>query len=197
MGIKEYAPFNYAVNAWSKCIKQLRYDAAIVFFGDSLTIQMDFQESFPNYKIVNLGYAGSNLTEMSTRAKVISYVTPEKIFFMGGVNSLDDLTVKKASQIYRGILDQIVEQNPSAEVFIQSILPIATNAESRRLTNGNIKLMNQELQSIAEEYNMQYIDLYSIYELDGVINPEYTYDGVHLLDTAKPLWIEAIREFID
>lgn len=197
LGIREYVPKDFTLLSWNRCIEQLIYDADIVFFGDSLTSRINFQKAFPEYKIVNLGLSGDNLTQMKNRADIIANLHPEKIFIMGGVNSLDDLSINKASSIYAEILDIITETNPNAKVYIQSILPISKSAYSRKLTNDNIRLMNASLQAIADEHKMEYLDLYSIYDLDGYLNSEYTEDGIHLNGSSEYLWIEAIRPYVN
>lgn len=197
LGIKEYAPKDFTLLSWNRSIEQMEYDADIVFFGDSLTSRINFQKAYPDKKIINLGLSGDNLTQMKSRAYIISNLSPEKIFIMGGVNSLDDLSIEKASSLYREILDIISEGNPSAEIIIESILPIAKSAYSRKLTNDSIISMNRSLQAICNEYGLHYVDLYSVYEEDGFLNPSHTEDGVHLISESEYLWIDKIRSFVE
>lgn len=43
---------------------------------------------------------------------------------------------------------------------------------------------------------MTYIDVYSVYVLNGEMNPEYTKDGIHLKDEYKYLWLDVLAEYI-
>lgn len=195
-GVQEYAPDNPAQSSWDTTLQQLRYDADVVFFGDSITRSVDFQSYFPDYKIVNLGVSGDNLTQMNRRTSTIAYLSPEMIFIMGGVNSLDDLSVNNATSKYRSLIGSVLSSNPSAKVFIQSILPISVSAHSRRLTNKSIIEMNTSLQNVAEEYGAVYIDVHSAFIANGSMNPLYTVDGVHLSNEGKELWIDILRQYI-
>ena len=66
----------------------------------------------------------------------------------------------------------------------RNILPISNKNQTDGLTNENIV----KLQEIAERQGVPYIDVYSVYVLNGEMNPEHTTNGVHLiLFTATPL----------
>ena len=70
LGLKEpVVKTNHALLAWENCLEKLDYDADVVFFGDSITYQSDFQH--PGLKIVNLGYSGDTLSGIA-RAKGVS-----------------------------------------------------------------------------------------------------------------------------
>ncbi len=49
---------------------------------------------------------------------------------------------------------------------------------------------------IAGEKGMIYIDLFSLYCIDGQLPDELTNDGIHLLPKAYDRWAEAIREYV-
>lgn len=173
------------------------YDSDIVFIGDSLTRGENFQEYFPDKKIVNLGISGDTLSGIAKRAFVISELVPEKIFVEGGVNSLSSNSVDKLAVQYETMIKDIMSDNPDNEIFIQSILPISNKNQTRGLTNENIIKLNAKLQEIAKKHGITYVDIYSAYVLDGEMNPEYTRDGVHLKDEYKHLWLDILSEYIN
>ena len=171
----------------------MNYDTDIVFFGDSLTIMTDFQTAYPDYKIFNFGVYGDNLTELKNRTYVIKNLTPSKIFFLGGINSLfNSYPMDKSIATYRTIVEEMVNDNPATEIYLQSILPIQGSKE----LNDNICKMNAMIQSIAKEYGLIYIDLYPLFESGGELNPEYSEDGTHLSEEGKNVWITAIKPFV-
>ena len=55
---------------------------------------------------------------------------------------------------------------------------------------------NQIITRIAGEKGMIYIDLFSLYCIDGQLPDELTNDGIHLLPKAYDRWAEAIREYV-
>jgi lysophospholipase L1-like esterase len=188
---------NWTLESWNSSLEQLDYDSDIVFIGDSLTRGENFQEYFPNKKIINLGISGDSLSGISKRAFIISELTPEMIFVEGGVNSLGSNSVDSLAAQYESMIAEIIANNPGDEVFIQSILPISNKNQTGGLTNENIVKLNAKLQEIAERQGVTYIDVYSVYVLNGEMNPEYTKDGVHLKDEYKYLWLDVLAEYVN
>jgi hypothetical protein len=75
-------------------------------------------------------------------------------------------------------------------------LPVSHQLEGGARTNGNIQKFNAFVQSIASDHNVTYIDLFSLYELDGALNQEYTKDGLHIIPESYSLWIDAIHNAV-
>lgn len=198
LGIKEHTiETDWTQVGWERSLEQLHYDTDIVFFGDSITSGGDFQEHFPEQKIVNLGIPGDSLLNMKNRAEMLSSVTPEKIFVMGGINSLSDRNSDSVFKDYVDMLNAIQKAVPDAQVYIESILPISKEKEKTCADNSVIDAFNKRLESLALEMNMTYIDLYSLYALDGCLNPEMTKDGVHLQPDAYEYWFYEIEKYIN
>lgn len=61
-----------------------------------------------------------------------------------------------------------------------------------------IKEINQFYQNIAQEYKVNYIDLYSHFLEDGTdkMNKKYTNDGLHLLSEGYLLWREIVKPYL-
>ena len=187
---------DYSLLSWNSSLEQLVYDADIVFIGDSLTRGENFQEYYPESKIINLGRSGDTLSGISERSHVIARFTPEKIFVMGGVNSIKTNSIEEIVSQYEEMIIELKTENPNAEIFVQSVLPIKNIKEEGRLTNKNIVKLNEELKSLADRNGLTYIDIYSAYVLNGEMNPDYTVDGVHLKDEYKYLWLEQLTAYI-
>ena len=180
----------------SKVGIQLVYDADVVFIGDSLTRGENFQEYFPDYKIINLGLSGDTVNGIFERSHIIRRFTPEKIFIMGGVNSLKDNGVEEVISQYEAMMVELKTENPHADIYVQSVLPILNNNEEGRLTNNNIRGLNEKLKDMSDRLGITYIDVHSVYELNGEMNPEYTKDGVHLKEEYKHLWLDLLSEYV-
>lgn len=134
---------------------------------------------------------------MKNRAEMLTAVTPEKIFIMGGINSLTDKNSDSAFQDYKNMLNAVLEAVPDAQIYIESILPISWEKEKECADNSVITAFNQRLENLALEKNITYIDLYSLYVLNGEINPELTKDGVHLQPSAYEYWFCEIEKYIN
>ena len=187
---------DWTLNSWNSSLEQLVFDADIVFIGDSLTRGENFQERFPDQKIVNLGISGDTLEGISKRTFVISHLTPEKIFLQGGINSLHNNSVDALAERYETMLVSLMEDNPGAQVFVQSVLPISNSSQTGERTNENIVKLNAALEEIAEKHGATYVDIYSAYALNGEMNPEYTVDGVHLKEAYQYLWLDVLAGYI-
>lgn len=183
--------------SWNNCISQLNFDADIVFIGDSLTCYNNFQESFPDKQILNLGLSGDSLQRINERCDLIPQFTPEKIFIEGGINSLKKYTPDELIAVYDELITKVKTNNPNTEIYIQNILPISFDSETEGRTNKNVNILNTKLNDLCLSQNVNYIDLNSIYSSNGEMNAEYTKDGVHLKDEYKYLWIDAISKYIN
>ncbi len=189
-----------AILAWDNCLQKMGYDADIVFFGDSITRDSDFGKYFDEQKIVNLGLGSDTIVGMIDRIPMVVSVMPEKIFLMGGINGLNDDNIDDCAKSYAELLDKLHSALPNAEIIVQSVLPIAFKNETANTNichNTSIEQFNEKIRAIASDRNIDFIDLYSLYYLDGEMNPALTRDGVHLHPEAYDLWADAIRPYID
>ena len=188
-----------AVLAWDNCLQKLDYKADIVFWGDSITAGSDFRSSFPDKKIVNLGYGGDSLAGMRNRVSMVKAMSPEKVFIMGGINSLTDYNINECVDTYESLLDDLHMALPNAEIYVQSVLPVSFARESILKTpchNSSIEDFNMSIKKLAEKNGDTFIDLHSLYVYDGQMNPSLTLDGIHLCPEAYNLWSEAIKRYI-
>lgn len=197
LGWKEYkAKQNWAVFSWNNMLEKLNYQADIVFFGDSIVRGSDFQKQFPHKKIVNLGYSGDTLSGMVERVSMIKALNPQQIFFLGGINGLTDKNVKKSAETYANLLDKISKAVPNAKIYVHCILPLSTEKEKKICKNETIKYFNKLISEIAVKREITFIDIYSMYEKDCVLNPDLTIDGIHLHPHAYDRWAEVLKEYI-
>ena len=196
LGLKEPSiSTNYTLTSWENCLQKLNYDADVVFLGDSITQESDFADIFPTVKVVNLGFGGDVLKGMYVRAPIMESLTPEKVFVMGGINNLTNENVDQSVKEYSDLIEKIQEILPNATLYIQSVLPIAKEQEKTK-SNETIRLFNKHLEQLAIKHGATYIDLYTLYLLNGELNPALTNDGIHLRPEAYTIWANAIRKYI-
>lgn len=189
-------PINHAVRGWNNTLEKLDYTADIVFFGDSITCGSDFRPYFPDEKIVNLGYPGDSLVGMSERVSGVAALSPRKIFVLGGINGLKDDSWENSLVHYEQLLDKLLEQAPDATIYVQSVLPISKEKETTVCHNDTIRKFNDALHKLANRKNLCFLDVYSLYEQNGAINPDHTVDGVHLYPNAYEKWANLLRLYI-
>ncbi len=173
----------------------------VVFFGDSITRGIDFEDQFENIRIVNMGQDGDTLQDLIMRSPMIADADPDQVFLMGGINGMTDDNSAMMLENYRNLLEAVTHEVPDAEIYVQSVLPIADYRENTWsyagiCSNAGIRSFNANLEQLAAEHKMIYIDLYSVYEQGGSLNPAYTEDGIHIYGHYGP-WAETIRPYIE
>ena len=133
---------------------------------------------------------------MKDRVSMIRAVSPEQVFVMGGINRLEDGNTEQCLEQYSALLNSIAETVPDADIYLQSVLPVSAGKERAVCHNTTIIRFNEGIKKLADERGLTYIDLYSLYELNGEMDPSLTVDGVHLQPEAYKRWADAIRIYI-
>ena len=183
------------VAGWDQCLAQLDVDADVVFFGDSLTHYSDFTAYFPDLTICNFGVDSDTLAGMNQRVYMIQTVKPEKVFLLGGINSLTSDRFSLTVLEYEALLahmDSVLD----ADIYVISVLPIAREREIGESGNETITRFNEKIAELARARGMTYLDLAPLFMLDGEMNPDYTIDGVHLTPAGYDVWADAIAEYV-
>ncbi len=175
----------------------MRYDCDAVFFGDSITCDGNFAEAFPEYRIVNLGVYGDTIEDLLRRVPEVRAEHPNRIFVLGGINSLTPDNAAECLNRYAGLLDALRKACPEAELIIQSVLPVGAEVDWNGALNTAVRQFNKGLKPLAAETDCAFVDLYALYEKDGVLDPARTRDGVHLNFTAYGPWADAVRPIIE
>lgn len=172
----------------------------IVFFGDSLTQNVDWDELFNDDSIINRGIGGDSTIGMLNRVDNIIYLEPKKLFIMAGINDLAVLgkPISDTLSNYKEILESITSKSPNTEVYIQSALPINNNINNLSLDPSAITEFNDGLKNLSEESNVKYIDIYSSFaDKSGYLSKKYTSDGTHLNGDGYLVWKNQIKGFVN
>ena len=158
----------------------------IVFIGNSITNGAEWNELFPQKRVKNRGISGDTSEGVFDRLDAIVKGKPAKIFILIGVNDISrEIKVETIVLNMKRIVEKIQKESPKTKIYIQSILPVNPDFEMFKghMKPELIKEINQFYQNIAQEYKINYIDLYSHFLEDGTdkMNKKYTNDGLHLL----------------
>lgn len=173
----------------------------IIFLGNSITDGGEWSELFQNRHCKNRGISGDVCDGVLNRLATITKGQPAKVFLMIGINDLGrggnpDTIAAKTRQIVR----RIKVESPRTKIFIQSVLPVNDHYgmfEGHTARWQDIPLTNALLQQIAEEENVTYIDLFSLFaNAEGKMNLDYTNDGLHLIGKGYEVWCNAIKRYL-
>lgn len=167
----------------------------IAFIGDSLTEYFDWHNRFPEYDVMNLGVSGETVEGLLGRIdRVISSIKDvDFIFIMTGINNI---AMEKLDilETYKHIVSKLSSNLKDAAIIVQSILPV----NLYWIDNGAIKAINRKLKEIADEFNAEYLDVFSLFvDSNGRPKDEYLLDdGVHLSDKGYDVWAKTVEEFL-
>lgn len=194
---QEKLPADYwCIQGWSNTLAKLDYDADVVFFGHSHIYDSDFRQYFPNKKVVNLGYPGNNLKGMLLCVDQISSMTPEKVFIMGGTNSLW-YSKEEFECSYDALITTIRNVVPYAELYLINILPQCDGEKGSVMQNIKIRNRNEFINSYAISNGIKMIDVYSVYsDENGQLLDSLSHDGLHLKSRAYDRWAECLKPYI-
>lgn len=201
---KENIPFSWRpefirIEGWANSLTKMKIKADAAFYGNSITFQSNFQDSFPQAKICNLGCNFDDLDDLINRSFLIKSVQPDMIFILGGINKFYNITLDVFQQKYEMLVDTVKRQNPQARIFLQSMLPINPSLRYGKRYHHcteKIKDANQIIKLISATKGCEFIDLYSLYSENDSLPSRYTEDGLHLRPEAYKLWYERISPYL-
>ena len=188
------------LEGWSNCLSKQGVKTDIVFYGNSITYESDFQQYFSQFNICNLGCNRDDLDDLIHRAFIIQNVQPRKIFVLGGINRLTDVSLEEFKLKYAALVDTIRMHIPAAQLYLQSMLPVNVELEIGARYDGcvdKIKKANEIIKEISNCKSCTYVDLYSAYQEKDTLPRIYTRDGLHLNPEAYSIWAHIIKPYVE
>ena len=104
---------------------------------------------------------------------------------------LDDIRTHDAQ-----FVQQVKEQHPDSEIFLQSILPVTQEFDDERddISNEKINQYNELVVQIAENEGVHYLDVASVFKDDqGCLPADSDGDGMHFGGKYYNLWFDYLR----
>jgi lysophospholipase L1-like esterase len=173
-----------------------------ILAGDSLSLWFPSDLLPEDRNWLNQGISGETSRGLLQRLSLFDKTQPETIFVMIGINDLirgvsDDVILDNQRQI----LSNLRKTHPKTQIFIQSILPHggedATWEGKEKLLaipNSRIQKLNLQMQSIATQQGVKYINLYPLFiNQKGNLRQEFTTDGLHLSPAGYIVWRTALQ----
>ena len=121
----------------------------------------------------------------------------KKIYLEIGINEIGIGTIDSFMEQYKSSVDHIRELQPDAAIFLCGILHVKKEkSESEPVfNNGNISARNDRIAQLADNRTVFYVDINeSVVDDEGNLNPDYTYDAVHLLGKYYGLLSDCLLE---
>lgn len=172
----------------------------IVMLGDSLINGCEWHELLENHRVKNRGVNGDTIEGVRQRVGSIMQGQPGKVFLMVGINDVShDVSAPVAAYKIIALVDYMHTLSPRTQIYVHSLLPFnaAIHYTSLQGKESCVRQINSLLQEAASEFAYTYIDLYSHFSLPGgVLNAEYSNDGLHLTGCGYALWAKLIQPYL-
>lgn len=172
-------------------------NSEIVFLGDSITFQEDWNVLFGVSNIANAGLSGNTTDDVLTRLPAVISGHPQKLFLMIGINDLR--TGKDVAYVfsnYAKIVSQIKTVSPETKIFLESVLPVDNDIAGPNfgiIDAQKIIDLNSRIKSLADGNEIQFIDLYPNFcGPDRKLYVAYAKDGLHLNSHGYAVWKKII-----
>ncbi|GHV92030.1 hypothetical protein AGMMS50268_25330 [Spirochaetia bacterium] len=165
----------------------------IIMLGDSITEGGNWEQLLKGYNVANYGIGGDTTTGILYRLSDVYMAHPQKVFLMIGTNDIglhhsriydDNNNVKTVFENYKKIIDAL--HGKEIEVIVQSTLNVTEKRTER--PNNEINTLNQLLQEYCLKENIKYLDINSVLSNNGVLQGQYTSDGLHLNKKGYDCW---------
>lgn len=165
----------------------------IIFLGNSINDGGEWSELFNDIRVKNRGISGDMTPGIIHRIKEVTSRKPAKVFLMIGINDLGkgvspDSVVKNILLIN----DFLLQESPSTQVYIESILPVNPNFKRFAGQVSRVKEIiraNELLKAAAAGHQFEFIDLHSKFiDAAGYLDTKYTNDGLHLVGAGYQHW---------
>lgn len=116
-----------------------------------------------------------------------------KIYLEIGINEMGTGTVDSFMEAYTDAVNHLRELQPDAILYVCGIMYVKqSKSESDPIFNNpNIQERNDRIAQLADGEHIFYLDINEIVTDDtGNLNPDYTWDEVHLLGKYDSLWLD-------
>ena len=171
----------------------------IIFLGDSITAMGDWSKVLNDRTVINGGVGGDITARVPRRLKDITDRNPSKVFCLLGINDIrKNIPAAVIADNYLKIVREIHHKCPKTNIYVQGVLPVNPGLPhfSRHFDKqDHILALNTLLASRAKEGNYSYIDISHLFiDVRGRLSSQYTYDGLHLRQSAYPIWVDYLKK---
>ena len=199
-GIEPSSPrWEKAIQAFEASDKSNPVEANSTLFIGSSSIRMwkTLASDFPNLKVINRGFGGSQIIDsIFFASRIVIPYAPEKIFLYAGDN---DIAAGKSAETvlkdFRLFATMVHQSLPDTEVYFLAIKPSLKRwslAAEMKKANGLVAHYTNQVE------NLGYVDVWTpMLEAAGKPDPAlFIQDGLHMNSAGYKVWAEAVRPFL-
>jgi lysophospholipase L1-like esterase len=213
-GGTSYVTFEVLTKTYYRVNNHNNIDGGIVFLGDSITSNVNWNALFNNGNIVNRGVSGNKITDIIERLDEVTKSKPKKIFLLIGINDIENpinsinqissIQMNNAINNYSVLISNIMKESPQTKLYLESIMPvnnemIEESYSKNKMYNFHIneldvKEFNTNIKQIALKNNLTFLDLHSAFLPN--LQTKYTYDGLHPNTTGYLVIEKYLKQYV-
>ncbi|MDM9630785.1 SGNH/GDSL hydrolase family protein [Robiginitalea aurantiaca] len=174
-----------------------REEEVLLFTGSS-SIRMweDLQERFSSQKILNLGFGGSQASDLLYYLEplVLDY-RPKKVFIYEGDNDLaEGKKIREVILTLQEITKRLDQALPGIPIVIISAKPSISRWNLRR----KYRKLNRKLERwTSRQETLDFVDVWNPMLTDKTLNDSlFIDDGLHMNESGYDIWEKALAPFI-
>jgi lysophospholipase L1-like esterase len=173
--------------------------ANLILFTGSSSIRMwaDLNKAFPNHNVVNLGFGGSEMSDLLYYTdKIILQFKPKQVFIYEGDNDINkDRSTDEILASADAILAAIRKDSPETEVIFISPKP----SISRWHLKEKYEAFNKSLLGwTRKKKNVKYADVWRpMLKKNGDVRDDlFIADNLHMNDKGYAIWQNALGKYL-
>lgn len=193
-------PFEEEIEAFEQADQQNPPPEGAILFVGSSSIRMwkSLQEDFPNKKVINRGFGGSQFTDLLYYDdRIVIPYKPRQIFVYEGDNDINaGVSPQKVFEDFKTFVGRVNKKLPDTEIVFISIKP----SPSRIDVFDEMKEANRMIETYTEETeNVSYVDIFNpMLDDEGSIRSDiFIEDNLHMNDKGYDIWQRVIRPYLD
>lgn len=184
--------------------------AASVFIGDSRTEGLRLYTALSSSgariyankglavnTIYNNAFVHTDDGDITALQAVAGDPTYDSLYISLGINELGWDYIDVYIQKYSTLIQTLKEYKPSADIYVQAILPVSEQKSSSDeiFTNARVETFNKRISEMCQSLGVNFLDVTEVFnEYGGVLPPDASGDGIHLNKTYCIKWLEYILD---
>ncbi len=163
----------------------------LLFLGDSLIANFDWQARITHFEVRNLSTGGETVQSLLNKMALIKEEAddPQIIFIMIGTNNLlmEDYSYIDSLQKVVVLLSQYY---PTAELILNSLFPLQISW----IDQTAVQQVNRSMQALSLKSGCCFLDLFAKFK--SIKAGLFQADGIHFTEAGYNLWAKSILEYI-
>lgn len=166
----------------------------VAFIGDSLVSRWDTDYYFTSYTTYNYGVGGSGIKLIEQNK---GNFTGQTVVILTGTNDIKLIVGDSELDDYVNRYVNAIVQLKAKKIILISVLPKNLDYEKSNDINGLIRAFNKRIESNVSRIDfIVYCDVFEDFLLNGEMNMNLSFDGVHLNQFGYEILTENVKRFI-